>query len=168
MENIKKYYIVNSKGSIEWVPSLEIAKTYIENPTNTEWYRKEILTTTEEIKKSKEGICYLKSKFPKDEIEFTIEDKINFFKEQASYYIDNVLENLYKKYNFSSLENMISWYNSSVKEYKLLAKLAIEYRDSIYKYTEKFINNLDVIEKDADMTELYTDFIKNFPKLSIN
>ena len=33
-----KFYIVNSHGSIEWVPNLEIAKKYVSDPSNVEWY----------------------------------------------------------------------------------------------------------------------------------
>ena len=47
-----KFYIIKTDKSIEWVPSLETAKSYVEDKTNKNWFGKDIYCTNEKIYKA--------------------------------------------------------------------------------------------------------------------
>lgn len=165
-----KFYIVNSHGSIEWVPNLEIAKKYVSDPSNVEWYNKDIYTTNESLVKDKNGIVKLASQVNKTVLKIkTIKNAFNDFKQQTDDYIKSKLQDFAKKYQYDTIFTMISWKDSSVKQYQEEAQLAIQYRDTIYSYHFNFINDLnDKIQHNeletSDLSYYYEQYLNNFPK----
>ena len=83
-------------------------------------------------------------------------------------YLPKILNDLVKRENFTSLLEILSWSNSKVLKFKQLAKKFSTYRDSIYLYSEDFLEKYK--EKNENMDELqdiqvtYQEFLKNFPK----
>ena len=83
-------------------------------------------------------------------------------------YLPKILNDLVKQENFTSLLEILSWSNSKVLKFKQLAKKFSTYRDSIYLYSEDFLEKYK--EKNENMDELqdiqvtYQEFLKNFPK----
>ena len=165
-----KFYIVNSKGSIEWVPNLEIAKRYVANPSNIEWYNKDIYATSEAVIKDKYGIVKLASQVEKKILPIkTIKKAFEDFKDQTNGYVDSKLQEFAKEYKYDSIFTMISWKDSTVKQYKEEANKAIEYRDRLYIYHFAFINNLENKIKyneleTSDLSYYYEQYVNNFPK----
>ena len=62
IKTANKFYIINSSGSIEWVPSLITAKKYVTNPLYTEWFEKDIYATNEELVINSEGFYVLNTR----------------------------------------------------------------------------------------------------------
>ena len=172
--NIKtanKFYIINSRGSIEWVPTLETAKRYALNPQNKEWYNKDIYATNERIIKNKLGINTLESQTEKKYIDVkTLKQAFNDFKQQTTNYLESKLQEFAKNAQYDSIITMISWKNSTIELYKQDAEQAIKYRDNLYNYHFTNINSLqDKIKHDelnqVDLSEYYTQYIENFPSI---
>ena len=170
--NIKtanKFYIINSKGSIEWVPNIEVAKRYASTPSNIEWYGKDIYATDENLVKDRKGIIKLASQVKKAALPIkTIKQEFEDFKDQANQYVESKLQDFSKKYDYDTIWTMISWKESSVQKYKDEALLALKYRDSVYAYHFEFINSLEEKIKTNrlngnNLSGYYDTYIKNFP-----
>lgn len=168
-KNSDKFYIKN-KDSIEWVPNLRLAKKYVSDPKYKNWYGKDIYCTSEELITDKQGKIYTKSQY--EEKKFKEENNISInvlkqvFIDQTTQYIENCLLNFAIKYKYDNFYTMISWINSSIFKYKEEARLAIVYRDNIYKYHFKFLETLDKKLdniKDSDLSSLYIEYKENFP-----
>ena len=166
-----KFYIINSKGSIEWVPNLEIAKRYVANPSNVEWYHKDIYATNEAMVKDKFGIVKLASQAEKKTLVIkTIKKAFEDFKEQTNGYVESKLQEFAKEYKYDSIFTMISWKDSTVEQYKEEAGKAIKYRDKLYVYHFDFINALEnkIKRNDLETSDLsyyYEQYVNNFPTI---
>lgn len=167
-----KFYVRDSKGSIKWVPNLEIAKMYVSNPKYPDWYSKDIYATNEDIIRDKDGKVKLISeiKNPLPNIK-TVNTALRDFKEQTETYIAKELQDFAKKYDYDSIISMISYNNSNVEQYKLDAEKAINYRDVIWEYHYNFINQLEKDIKEEkittiDFTEYYKNYLKDFPLIN--
>ena len=170
IKSATKFYIINSRGSIEWVPNLEVAKSYVNNPSNVEWYNKDIYATDEKMVKDKHGIVKLASQLEKKVLIIkTIKKAFEDFKDQANDYINSKLTEFANKYQYDSIFTMISWQNSEIQQYKDEALKAIKYRDMLYNYHFDFINNLNnKIQHNeletSDLSYYYDQYLTNFPK----
>ena len=166
IEKADKFVIYKDDGSIEWVPQLAVAKAYVRNINNKNWYNKDIYATYENVVKLADGRLFLQSQAPVEKIKV---DNYTVFCTQALSYIENTLFNFVKSYNHSSIEEMISWKASTIKEKAAEAKLAFSYRDNLYKYYYSFIEENEKLLKSSeealDLTELYDNFITNIPKI---
>lgn len=164
-----KFYIINSQGNIEWVPSLKIAEKYSKNPEFTEWYNKDIYATDEEFVVLKNGKTVFKSQAEEEELKLSIIDILNDFKEQAKTYMDSQLTTFSLLHGYKNIQDMFSWINSDVKNKKEDAKTALKYRDKLYLYTEEYelkVNKKLLENKnDFDLTEEYFNYMQNFPKI---
>ena len=163
-----KFYIIKTDKSIEWVPSLETAKSYVEDKTNTNWFGKDIYCTNEKIYKGYNGKNYLKINLPEKPKKIIKNENFKTLQNQIYEYLPKILNDLVKQENFTSLLEILSWSNSKVLKFKQLAKKFSTYRDSIYLYSEDFLEKYK--EKNENMDELqdiqvtYQEFLKNFPK----
>lgn len=163
-----KFYIINSNGSIEWVPSLSIAKKYNNNPAYTEWFQKDIYATNEELVVSSKGLTVLKSQYEKEEQEKLIKPIEENFKQQAQNYLDLKLLEYSTSKGYDSFYTLISWKDSSIKQYKDEAKAALKYRDTVYNYMFDYFDNKlkEFFENNQveNLEVLYSMYINNFPK----
>lgn len=166
IKTANKFY-VKVNDSIEWVPSLNLAKKYVENPIYELWYKKDIYATNEDFIVGTDGKTYLKSEYTKKEVKLNIDIIKSTFKTQAKAYIENKLLELSLFYDYDNFYTMISWKNSSIKKFKQEAELALKYRDTVYLYYFKFleeeIENLVVENDNFDISNIYTKYIENFP-----
>lgn len=163
-----KFYINLNGGGIEWVPSLEIAKTYYNDPKIINWYKKDIYATNEDIVKGTDNKIYLKSQIP-DELIYSKTDHLLQFKNQAEKYIQDVLQEKIEKDGFNSIEEVISWKDSQIIQFNQYALKFLKYRDTCYIYYLNLLeNNIDILTKSNNLdkiSEVYKFFIENFPKL---
>ena len=162
-----KFYIINSFGSIEWVPNLNIAKKYTENPFNKEWFDKPIYATNEDLITDKYGRVCLKSQIKDNTKNFIdINKQIKIFKEQTKLYIENTLNEYSKSLGYNNIYEILSWKGSTVKQLSDLAKEAFQYRDNIYKYHFKKLEEISSLDKEnlTDLTNIYSNYIEEFPK----
>ena len=163
-----KFYIINSSGSIEWVPSLSIAKKYNNNPAYTEWFQKDIYATNEELVVNSKGLTVLKSQYEKEEQEKLIKPVEENFKQQAQNYLDLKLLEYSTSKGYDSFYTLISWKDSSIKQYKDEAKAALKYRDIVYSYMFDYFDNKlkEFFENNQaeNLENLYSMYINNFPK----
>ncbi|MBR2240013.1 MAG: hypothetical protein IKO49_02150 [Bacilli bacterium] len=163
-----KFYIIKSDKSIEWVPSLETAKSYVDDKNNRNWFGKDIYCTNEKIYKGYNGKNYLKIDLPEKPKKIIKNENFKLLQTQIYEYLPKILNDLVKQENFSSLLEILSWSNSKVLKFKQLAKKFLTYRDSIYLYADTFLKNYE--EKNENMDELqdiqttYQEFLKDFPK----
>lgn len=170
IKSANKFYIINSSGNIEWVPNIEVAKRYVTNPKNLEWYNKDIYATNEDIVRDANGRIKLSSQVDKPAINiYTITTAFKNFKQQTEEYIADLLQKYAKKYDYDSIVSMVSYNNSTVEQYKLDAEKAIDYRDRLYTYHYAFINDLDtkIKNNDAGITDFvlnYQNYLKGLPK----
>lgn len=166
-----KFYIINSNGSIEWVPSLSIAKKYNNNPAYTEWFQKDIYATNEELVVNSKGLTVLKSQYDEEQLKKSKKTNSENFKQQAEEYLKAKLLEYSTSKGYESFYTLISWKNSSIKQYKEEATAALKYRDKAYEYMFDFFNNilinfLDNQEEGSeniDLSEIYDKYINNFP-----
>lgn len=169
IEKADKFVVYKDDGSIEWVPQLAVAKAYVKNINNKNWYNKNIYATYENIVKLSDGRLFLQSQAPIEKVKV---DNYTVFCTQALSFIENALFNLVKTYNHSSIEEMISWKSSTIKEKANEAKLAFTFRDKLYKYYYSFIEEnketLKSSEEALDLTELYNNFTTNLPKAELS
>ena len=163
-----KFYIIKTDKSIEWVPSLETAKSYVEDKTNKNWFGKDIYCTNEKIYKGYNGKNYLKINLPEKPKKIIKNENFKTLQNQIYEKKTKILNDLVKQENFTSLLEILSLSNSKVLKVKQLAKKFSTYRDSIYLYSEDFLEKYK--EKNENMDELqdiqvtYQEFLKNFPK----
>lgn len=163
-----KFYIINSLGYIEWVPSLTVAKKYNEDPRFPEWYGKPIYATNEDIVIDEYGRTFLKSQYTKKEVERNFKSEVEVFKNQAKMYIESALNEFSVNSGYKDIFEMISWKGSSIKRFAEDAKKAFKYRDTVYAYNETFIEDLEQKMKNnevEELTDLYSKYIENFPKI---
>ena len=180
IETADKFFVYKEDRSIEWVPSLTLAKRYTLDITDKVWYNKTIHATTEGIVvlsdgrvflQSEEGIVvlsdgrvFLQSEAPEDIQEI---DHFEIFKTEAFRHIDNALKNLYTKYGYSSILDMLSWKSSTIKEKANHAKLMFTYRDKAYTFVNQFIEEFESELKSStintDLSHIYSKFLKEFP-----
>lgn len=164
---ITKYYIVNTKGSIEWVPSLEIAKSYVNNPLNKEWYGKKILSTIDEfvivdnLVKLKSSINNIKT--------LSKNDHILLLKDQIEKYIQSKLDEYILQNDLISFQECISWIHSSIKSKQDSAKKLLVYRDILETLK---LETYSVIEKETvssfdpeKLNTIYLNFLIEINKL---
>lgn len=163
-----KFYIINSNGSIEWVPTLNLAKKYVNNPQYKEWFEKDIYATNEKLIINENGITVLKSQFEEEKRKKEEKNFKELFKKQAEEYLEHQLLNFSTFYGYDNIYTMISWKDSSIKKYKDEAKLAIKYRDDVYLYFFDYINNkLEIFLKENSVEKLEalcSIYIENFPR----
>lgn len=164
-----KFYIINSNGSIEWVPSLSIAKKYNTNPAYPEWFQKDIYATNEELVVNSKGLTVLKSQYDEEQLKKAKKTNSENFKQQAEEYLKLKLLEYSTVKGYESFYTLISWKDSSIKQYKDEAKLALKYRDKVYTYMYDFFNlKLEKFLKENlqdSMEVLYSEYMLNFPKL---
>lgn len=166
VEKADKFFVYKNDGSIEWVPQLAIAKAYVKNVNNKNWYNKNIYATSENITRLTDGRLFLQSQAPIEKI------KINRYTEfcvNALSYLDKLLFDFVKEYKYASLEEMLSWKSSTIKQKAADAKIAFSYRDKLYKYYFKFIeDNKEILSTDdtsVDLSEVYSKFLNKLPKV---
>lgn len=165
-----KFYIINSAGNIEWVPTLAVAKRYVTDPKNIEWYNKDIYATNEEVVLDSNGKVKLASQVDKPAVNiYTVLTAFKNFKQQTEEYIADLLQKYAKKLDYNNIVSMVSYKDSTVERYRLDAEKAIDYRDRLYTYHYNFINDLDRRIKGnepniTDFTEHYKNYITNLPK----
>lgn len=163
-----KFYIINSNNSIEWVPTLNLAKKYTSNPQYKEWFEKDIYATNEDLVIDDNGKTILKSQYEQQQLEKTLKNSKNIFKQQAKEYLNKKLSEFSEKYNYESFYIMLTWKDSSIKKYKDEAKLALKYRDEAYTYMNNYFQNeMEEYFKNnsvENLDKLYSMYILNFPK----
>ena len=170
VKTANKFYIINSVGNIEWVPNLSVAKRYVADPRNIEWYNKDIYATNEDIVRDSNGTVKLASQVKTSIVNInTITVAFKNFKIQTEEYIADLLQKYAKKYDYDTIISMISYNNSTVEKYKKEAENAINYRDKLYTYHYNFINNLDrrIKNNDPNITDFvvhYNNYIKDLPQ----
>lgn len=164
IETADKFFVYKEDRSIEWVPSLTLAKRYTLDITDKVWYNKTIHATTEGIVVLSDGRVFLQSEAPEDIQEI---DHFEIFKTEAFRHIDNALKNLYTKYGYSSILDMLSWKSSTIKEKANHAKLMFTYRDKAYTFVNQFIEEFESELKSStintDLSHIYSKFLKEFP-----
>lgn len=164
IEIADKFFVYKEDRSIEWVPSLALAKRYTLDTTDKVWYNKTIYATTEGIVVLSDGRVFLQSEAPEDIQEI---DHFEIFKNEAFRHIDDVLKNLYTKYGYSSILDMLSWKSSTIKEKANHAKLMFTYRDKVYTFVNQFIKEFESELRSStintDLSHIYSKFLKEFP-----
>jgi len=165
VKHANKFCVETLDRGIEWVPSLEIAKQYVMDPKNKSWYNKQIIASYEQVVKADDGRYYFKSQAPKKTIEQELQDNLVVFKSQAKKKIKITLQQYAVSKEFESFDELISFAGSSIKKYKTLAKDALKYRDTLYSYTDKFFESLDIkqINELKDISNIYDNYLQNFP-----
>jgi len=162
-----KFYIKSEEKGALWVSDIDVAKSYIEDPRNLDWYNKQLYCTNEKIIKAKDNKYYLESELP-EIIELnkqTIEKIIFEFKNQCLMYVTTQLENFAINHKYTSVENMISFYHSKIKQFSDDAKVMINYRDKLYTFTYDLFKKLETnTPTTLDIEEYYNEFLDNFPK----
>lgn len=159
-----KFYIINKLGSIEWVPNLETAQEYTQNPTITEWYGKDIYATSEELVYNKNGLCVLKSEYERDTEREEKENAIENLKQQIYEYNEEKLLTICKTNGYESFEQAFTWIYSTLEHKHDFAKKIIQYRDQIEEYTDDFLH--DTNEKYEFKDNLQT-FLENYPVFNL-
>lgn len=167
-EKSDKFYIITSKNDIEWVPSLDVAKSYVKDINNKRWFGKDIYCTNEKILKGYDGKNYLQSTLPKKPKVIIQNENFNLLKTQIYEYLPKVINDLVQNENFSSLTELLSWSNSKIMRFKQLAKKFMTYRDLIYSYADNFIEKYEKdnqnMDELIDIGKVYTKFLEDFPK----
>lgn len=166
LNTANKFYVIKDDNSIEWVSDIKTAKQAAENPKNKNWYNQPIYATNENILKVNNKL-YLASQAPKQHKEIQYNNFQNYC-DNSLLYIQKHLKELALNLGYNSVLELISWKDSKIKEYKDLAKKFIMYRDEIYTYRNKQIEQnkklLSNEDKPNDFNTLYLDFINNLPK----
>lgn len=165
LRHATKFCVDTLDKGILWVPSYEIAKQYVSDPKNKDWYGKDIIASYEQVVKGDDGRNYFKSQAPKKDPVKEFKNSLLTFKEQTYKKIKKDLEQYAKSKGFDSFIELISFSNCTVERYKKLADDAIDYRNKIYEYTEKFFLelNIDKVEEVVDISYIYDDYLENFP-----
>lgn len=165
LKHATKFCVNTLDKGILWVPSYEIAKQYVNNPNNKDWYGQDIIASYEQVVKADDGKNYFKSQAPKKDPIREFKDNLITFREQSYKKLKKELENYAKAKGFDSFLELISFSNCTVDKYRKLAEDAIDYRNKIYEYTENFFLELDIdhIEEVIDISYVYDDYLKNFP-----
>lgn len=165
IKNANKFCVNTPDKGIIFVPSFDIAKQYVSDPKNKDWYGQTIIASYEQVVKAEDGKFYFKSQAPKKELQQQLLDTIEIFKQQSVKKIKTELQKYAEQKGFESFLELISFSTSKIKTYKTLAKDAISYRDEIYSYTDNFFNELDVsvLKNLKDLSSLYDKYLKNFP-----
>lgn len=160
-----KFCVETPDRGIIWVPSLDIAKQYVNDPRNEDWYGKPIIASYEQVVQAHDGKFYFRSNAPAKPVELQQEDVVKEFKKQSKRKIDKELENYATEKGFDSFSELLSFSVSSLKSYKELAKEAAKYRDVLYKYTDGFIDKMmkKKSENVRDVSDLYDEYLVNFP-----
>lgn len=160
-----KFCINTKEKGIIWVPSIETAKQYVSDPKNKDWYNKTIIASYEQVVKAYDGKFYFKSEAPEKPVEREIIDALETFKQQSRKKIKRDLQLYAEKNGFDSFVELISFANSSIEKYNTMALKAVEYRDRIYAYTDRFFSDLNEKEigSKEDIAFVYDDYLKNFP-----
>lgn len=166
-----KFVVFKDDNSIEWVTSLSDAESLIKNP-NSNWYNRNIHATNEKVVKGLDNKVYLISKLPTfSSSAYELPSLYEDFIKQTKEYINVSLNKYLESINFSSFEEVTSWYNSSIKEMKELAKKSIKVRDLIYSYHLKFIqeNTLEKLKAEGKeyLEVMYKSYIENFPDIKL-
>jgi len=168
LDTADKFYVILDDNSIECVPNIKTAKTYSKDPNLVNWYNKEIFATNEDVIRGKDNKLYLRSKIP-EELIFDKTDHYEQFKKQSEEYIKSILLNKIKADGFESLEEVLSWKDSQIIQFNQYALKLLEYRDKCYIfYLNLLENNNNLLKEGKDLnkiSELYTYFIENFPKV---
>lgn len=169
--NIKtadKFYVRLKDGSIEWVPSFKTAESYFKNPNIENWYKKQVFATNEDVIKGINDKVYLISEIPQELI-YNKTDHYKQFKKQAEDYIHDILLKKVQDDGFNSIEEVISWKDSTILKFSRYCFKFLEYRDKCYIYYLTLLdNNTQLLNEGKDLNKissLYTNFIDNFPKL---
>lgn len=162
-----KFYVYLDDGSISWVPSFSIAKENVSNTRNKDWYDKPLYCTTEEVAIGYNGKVYIKSQLPEDPNKIETFDNLNNFKTQSLRYIEDKVNEYIEENEFKSLFDVISWKDSTFKDYKEKAEKVMLYRDKIYSFYENFIkehmSELNISDKPVDLSNLFDKFINDCP-----
>lgn len=165
IEKADKFVIYKDDGSIEWVPQLAVAKAYVQNSNNKNWYNKTIHATLENVVKLSDGRLFLQSQAPVEKIKV---NNYEMFCSQVLTHIENLLNTLVYKYKYSFFEQILSWKDSSIKEKAELADKCFKYRDELFTYYNTFISKnektLKKSDEAMDLSKLYTKFLKDLPK----
>jgi len=163
-----KFYVYLEDGSIKWTADFETAKFYVNNFRYKDWYNKDLYCTNEEIVKGYDGKFYLKQRCPKDPNEIIKYDNKTQFVKNCLDYLHNELDNIVKSLNFDSFLDAYSWKDSKIKKYKEQSLSIIKYRDLIHEhYLNILTKHNDLLEKTdelLDLSNVYDEFIKDFPK----
>lgn len=166
-EKLSNKFYVRSSNGLEWVPNINLAKRYVINPLFKEWYGKDIYCTNENIIRGKDGKLYLASEIPEDLLISDI-DYFEVFKKQGKEYIDNYIQRIIEKNDFKNINEVLSWFKSSLKEYSEFAQKISKFRDACYihyldylKMNEKQLKN-NIHKTDFEM--LIKSFIDTLPK----
>ena len=100
-----KFYIIKTDKSIEWVPSLETAKSYVEDKTNKNWFGKDIYCTNEKIYKGYNGKNYLKINLPEKPKKIIKNENIKTLQNQIYEYLPKILNEVLAIEYLNNLEN---------------------------------------------------------------
>lgn len=161
-----KFYIINSKGNIEWLPNYKLALYYIKNQNKPEWYNKTLYCTNEDFKYNNEGKLVLASEVDANNSQVNIEILLKDLKKQFDEYVIDILNTIAKNNEYENYSTVISFINSSIKKYKDFAKKLFKYRDELYMYVEKYEAKLeDTVFNGTNTVDIVlNDFKNNIPK----
>lgn len=162
LRHANKFCVETPDKGILWVPNYDIAKQYASDPKNKDWYMKTIIASYEQVIQADDGRFYFKSQAPKKTVEQTFIDNLFLFKQQSKRKIEKELKKYANDKGFDSFFELISFYNSTIKSYKNLAKEALKYRDTIYSYTDQFFTKVQE-NKSKDISGIYDEYLRNFP-----
>lgn len=160
-----KFYIVNSKGSIEWVPVYSLAESYVKRADMKEWYGKTIYCTNEEFVTNRDGLLVLASEVEHDQAGTKIQ-LLNALRVQFETTVIDLLNETARKNEYENYSTAISWINSSVEKYKNFATKLYAYRDTLYTYVEETEDRLaKTSPEDMDSIDtIIKEFLTNLPQ----
>lgn len=166
-----KFFVYLNDGSLIWTSNFNTAIHYITNQRYQNWYNKPLYCTNEEIVIGYDNKLYLKSKCPEDpnQIKPTYDNK-QLFLLNAKKHIKDTLDKILFDLQFDSLFELYTYKDSKIKKYKDLCKKVLTYRDDMYLFTEKILDKykdrlIETVEV-VDLSDVYDDFLTNFPKFN--
>ena len=163
-----KFYIIDSKGSIQWVPSYELAEAYVLDTALTEWYGKTIYCTNEEFAYNDEGLLVLASTIERTS-RGTKGELLQILRNQFDEFVVGLLNEIAVENEYTDYTTAISWINSSIEKYRVFAEKLLKYRDDLYSHVENIEARLaEVSPEELDnMDKILEDFKLSLPKFDV-
>jgi hypothetical protein len=159
-----KFYIIDSKNSIQWVPSYELAEAYVLDSSLVEWYGKTIYCTNEDFAYNDEGLCVLASSLT-TATRGNKRELLNNLRQQFDEFAKERLNEIAIEHEYENYSTAISWINSSVEKYRKFAEQLLQYRDRLYIHIEETQEALEKISPEhfEDFDTIIEKFQKDLP-----